>query len=114
MSASQIAEIASGVQKVVADGDGLCATFTVAGDDDRWVQFTDGVVNAAYPHAHDPGSFMAKLGDAVVESFEAGQHLTVHLKATDPEAIARWIDSYFDQVLAAGSDYAIETTLESL
>lgn len=114
MSANQIAEISPGLREAIAGGDNLCATFVIAGDENRWIQFVGGTVNAAYPHTQDPAPLIMALGDAVIESFEPGQYVTVRLQVVDVYSIARWIDRYFEQVLAADNDYSVDVTLESL
>ena len=50
MGSDQIAEIAPGVKEALAGGPSWCATFKISCDPNRWVQFTAGTINAAYPH----------------------------------------------------------------
>src|SRR3981081_1391046 len=114
MSADQVAEISPGVREAIAGSANLCATFEVAGDHSRWVQFTRGVINATYPHPEDPAARIATLGSAVVEAYLAGQHITVRLSLTEPRAIAQWIDRYFEQVLAAAADYSVDLSLKTI
>jgi hypothetical protein len=114
MSADQIAEIAPGVREAIAGGDDLCVTFTISGDEDRWVQFVGGVVNAAWPHAHDPEPLIAQLGHAAVESYQAEQYVTARLRVADVYAVARWIDAYFEHALGAGTDYSLDLEIERL
>ena len=114
MSADQVAEIAPGIRESIAGGDALCATFTITGDSSRWVQFVGGVINAAYPYPTDPAAFITQLGAGVVESYEAGQYVTVRMTTVDVDAIARWIDAYFEQALGALSNYSVHCRLERL
>ena len=78
------------------------------------MQFVGDVVNAAYPYMQSPDPFIAGIGNAAVESYEAGKYVTVHLQIADPRGIANWIDSYFQQVLDAESDYAVDVSLQWL
>jgi len=114
MSADPIAEIAPAIRESLAGGDTLCATFTIAGDESRWVQFMGSVVNAAYPYTADPATLVARVGGGVVESYEAQQYVTVRMPDPNVYAIARWIDAYFQQALRAASDYSIDCSLEKL
>ena len=114
MSADQVAEIAPAIRESIAGGDRLCATFTISGDESRWVQFMGNVVNAAYPYTAEPTALIARLGSGVIESYDSEQYVTVRLPTRDVYAIARWIDAYFQQVLRAGDDYSIDCSLERL
>lgn len=110
MSADQISEIAPSVREAL-EAPEFCATFEVAGHADRWVQFHDGTLNAAYPHAEHPSGVVATLGGAL-EEWEEGISLTVALPANDGRTIARWIDRYFETVLGAPADYGVDVRLE--
>ena len=99
------AEIARIVQRVreTADGQRLCATFQVALHVDRWLQYGDGRVNAAYPCRQHPGALVEDLG-GTLESWEAMKFVTVAFGLQDDLAIAHWIESYLHQVLASRVD----------
>jgi hypothetical protein len=114
MSADQVAEIAPPIREALAGGPGLCATFVVSGQSQAWLQFVDGVINAAYPAAAEPASVLAELGSATLQNWEAGKYLTAALVLGDARAIAKWIDGYFEKVLSAGSEYALDVSLERL
>lgn len=107
-----VAEIAIAVRKSIAGGDRLCATFEIAGDPGPWVQFVGDVINGAWPHQHEPGPLIAKIGNAVVDSYEPQKYATAHLQTTNALAIARSIDSYFQLVLGAEKNYSVDVTLE--
>jgi hypothetical protein len=49
VGSDQIAEIAPGVREALAGGPSWRVTFEISGDPNRWVQFTAGTINAAYP-----------------------------------------------------------------
>lgn len=110
MSADQVSEIAPGVREALEAPD-FCATFEVAGHADKWVQFHDGTLNAAYPRAEHPSAVLATLGGAL-EEWAAGISLTVALTANDGRTIAKWIDRYFETVLGAPDDYGVDVRLE--
>jgi hypothetical protein len=110
MSADQVSEISPGVREALEAPD-FCATFEVAGHADKWVQFHDGRLNAAYPRAEHPSAVLATLGGAL-EEWAAGISLTVALPANDGRTIAKWIDRYFGTVLGAPEDYGVDVRLE--
>jgi hypothetical protein len=110
MSADQISEIAPGVREALEAPD-FCATFEIAGHADKWVQFHDGTLNAAYPRAEHPSAVLAALGGAL-EEWVPGISLTVALPADDGRTIAKWIDLYFETVLDASEDYGVDVRLE--
>jgi hypothetical protein len=112
MSADQIAELAPGVREALADS-AYCATFEVSGLPDMWVQFHDGVLNAAYPYESNPTSLLAELGGSL-EEWEAEQFVTVELGTDDVRTLAKWIDAYFVQVLHAEADYAVDVRIERM
>ena len=114
MSADSIAEIAPAIREVIDGGPNLCTTFTVAGKPDAWVQFVGGVANAAYPRKEDPSAVLATLGSASLEDWTPGEFLTVRLETDDASSIAAWIDQYFEQILGAGSGYALDVSIESM
>jgi len=112
MSADQIAEISPGVREALADS-AFCATFEVSGQSDKWVQFHDGVLNAAYPHESNPASLLAELGGSL-EEWAAEQFLTVKLATEDVRTLAKWIDAYFARALNAGADYTVDVRIERM
>jgi hypothetical protein len=116
MSADQVAEISPAIREVLAGGPDLCATFEIAGDAASWVQYSDGVVNAAYPHATDPRAMLAAIGDLSIEEleWEPGKYLSVKMVGVDARGIAKWIDQYFAQVLRAKPDYAVDVSIVNL
>jgi len=66
LGADQIAEIAPAVREVLdaaAQGRELLATFQLGGNATRWVQFTGGALDFAYPSAEDPTSVRASGRD---------------------------------------------------
>ena len=65
MAANQLAKIAPAVREVVdalAQARTLCATFEVNREPDKWVQFTSGTLNLAYPFDADPALLPSRLG----------------------------------------------------
>jgi hypothetical protein len=111
MSSDQISEIAPGIREALTDAR-FCANFEVAGQAHKWVQFQAGTVNAAYPHEEHPAGLLTFLGDGTLTEWTAGKFVTVQLASNDARAIARWIDRYFERVLAAGDDYPIDLRIE--
>jgi hypothetical protein len=62
VGSDQIAEIAPGVKEALVGGPSWCATFKIPCYPNRWVQFTTGTINAAYPHIEAPESRLDELG----------------------------------------------------
>ena len=114
MGVAHIAKIIPKIREVLHDPAQRCATFEVAGDPARWIQFTDGAVNAAYPHAGEPAAMLARLGNAALEEWEANKYMTVRLSLTDPVEIAYWLDQYLETVLVGGSAYALTIKVRAL
>ena len=111
MSADQISEIAPAVRETL-EAPEFCATFEVAGQADKWIQFHDGMLNAAYPRVEHPSAVLAALGGGALEEWAPGVSLTVALLGTDGRTIAKWIDRYFEMVLGASEDYGVDVRLE--
>jgi len=114
MGADQLAEITPAIREVLAGEPGLCATLTVAGDMESWLQFVGGVVNAAYPRSTEPNELLEKLGSAVLQTWEPHQFVTVALDLEHPREISKWIDEYFEKVLGAPAGYAVDVSLSQL
>jgi hypothetical protein len=110
MGSDQIAEIAPGIREALSAGPGWCATFEVAGDPTKWVQFESGTINAAYPFADAPGSEPA----FALSTWQPNKFLTGRLMQSDPRSIARWIDDYFTAVLGCADDYSVDVSLARL
>lgn len=102
------------IREVLAGRADTCATFSLAGKSDHWVQFVDGTVNAAYPLANEPSALLAQMGNALLESWRPHQHLTVKLAIADARSISKWIDQYFEQVLGTPGDYSLDVSIEQL
>ncbi len=113
MSSDQISEITSGIREALTDAR-YCATFEVAGQAHKWVQFQAGTVNAAYPHDEHPTGLLTALGDGTLTEWTADKFVTVHLTSNDARTIAKWIDRYFERALDAGEDYAIDLRIEAI
>ena len=114
MGADQVAEIAPGIREAIGGRPDLCVTFTVTGHPDKWVQWVDGVINAAYPHVDPPESRLGGLQFDAIQHWEPKKSLTVTLAETEVYAIAKWIDSYFATVLDPGVDPLFDFSLDRL
>ena len=88
MGSDQIAEIAPGVREMLAGGPDWCATFEIPSDSDRWVQFTVGIINAAYPHNEAPESRLGELGSFTLEEWEPNKYVSGKLALEDARSIA--------------------------
>jgi hypothetical protein len=114
MGSDQIAEIAPGVREALAGGPSWCATFTSSCDPKRWVQFTAGTINAAYPYDEMPASCLEELGSFELNDWAPNKFITGVLALEDARSVARWIDHYFVAVLGCDLDYAVDVLLEQL
>ncbi|MDB5896179.1 MAG: hypothetical protein JWQ88_3710 [Rhodoferax sp.] len=102
MNSGEIARIVGRVRET-ANRQRLCATFQVASHSDRWLQYGDDRVNAAYPSSHAPDAIVQNLG-GTLECWEAMRYMTVVFHLEDDLAIALWIEGYLDLVLASQGD----------
>lgn len=114
MSADQVSEISPAIREAQIGGSDTCATFSIGGMPGCWVQFVDGVVNAAYPLIDEPSVLIVRMGGALLEGWEAGQCLTVKLTHGGDRSIAKWIDQYFEHVLGAPAEYGLDVSIEQL
>ncbi|HEX2674966.1 MAG TPA: hypothetical protein VHM25_29015 [Polyangiaceae bacterium] len=118
MGADQIAEIAPAVREVVdgfTQGRNLCATFEVSGGPDKWIQFTSGTINLAYPVDEDPVLLPAGLGigplnSLILVDWAPRTFATFNIEAPmTVRDIARIIDAMFESTLGcAGRDYSVD------
>jgi hypothetical protein len=112
VGSDQISEIAPGVREALAGGRSWCVRFEILGDPNRWVQFTTGAINAAYPHVETPGQRLSALGSFAVsfavKEWEPNKYVAGTLALDDARSIARWIDRYFAEVLDCDWDYSID------
>jgi len=119
MAADQIAEIAPGLREALAGGPETCVTFEVTGDPDKWVQFLDGTVNAAYPRETppDPEHLLPEAPDLAPRllEWEPRKCATFALDSADVRALAGWIDLYFVCILGCVDDgYDVDVRIETL
>jgi hypothetical protein len=114
LRSDRVAQISALVREVIDGGDGWCATLEIAGQPTKWVQFTDGVVNAAYAHPDHPDDRLRDLGGLTLETWSPNEYLTGALGLSDPREIAGWIDRYFETILGATPGYAIDGKTEIL
>ena len=114
MGSDQIAEIAPDVREVLAAGPSWCVTFEISGVPDKWVQFTAGTINAAYPHIEAPESRLSELGSFALREWAPNKYVTGMLALEDARSIARWIDHYFLAILGCDWDYSVDLSLERL
>lgn len=117
MSADQIAVIRPALQEALRGAPDLCATLELDGNADKWVQFVDDTINAAYPYDIEPQEIVKCLptmaGISLV-GWEARKFATFKIVATDPQSLARWIDAYFVGVLDCPADYDLNVACEEL
>lgn len=114
MSRERTFAIAMDVQEALDRRPDWCATFEVEDDEDKWVQFVDGVINAAYPDPIAPDKRTKPLPDFEMTKWSRGKFMTGDLALTDRTEIARWIDRYFVDVLRCDPGFAITSRLEKL
>jgi hypothetical protein len=114
VGSDQIAEIAPGVREVLIGGRFWCATFRISRDPYRWVQFTAGTINAAYPHHDAPEPRLGQLGSFALSGWAPNRYITGLLALEDARSVARWIDNYFVAILGCDWDYSLDLLLEPL
>jgi hypothetical protein len=114
VGSDQIAEITPGVEEALAGGPSWCATFKISCDPNKWVQFTAGTINAAYPYIEAPESRLGELGSFALSEWALNKYVTGMLSLEDARSIARWIDNYFVEILGCDWDYTVDLLLERL
>jgi hypothetical protein len=114
VGSGQIAEIAPGVREALAHDPSWCATFTVSGNPDKWVQFTAGTINAAYLNHEAPEPHLGVLGSFALREWAPNKYITGMLALEDARSVARWIDHYFVAILGCHPDYSVDLLLEPL
>lgn len=100
-----------------AKGRNLCATFSIEGDGDIWVQVTSFEINLAYPFTDEPDDRLPRAVFRAVESvelldWEAGNFATYsYPQHTTARALAETVDSIFVDVLgqkASGYAFSVD------
>src|SRR5689334_16177413 len=82
-----------------------CATFEDMADESRWVQFVDGVINAAWPFSGAPDARFKKMGSIELTAWSRAKYATGALALTDKTEIAKWIERYFLEVLECDPEF---------
>ena len=117
MSADQIAVIRPAILEAIQGAPDTCATLELEGDSDKWVQFVDYTINAAYPYSTDPQERMKSLpaipGIKLV-GWEAQKFTTFEIPEVDAMTVARWIDAYFESALGCPADYDLDVACQEL
>lgn len=120
MRADQISVICPAIREVQSGGPDLCATFEVVGNQDKWVQYTIGTINAAYPYKEHPQLLIEPLAEInprheiSISSWKAGTFVTIDFPENDPTKISKWIDFYLIGVLKCADDYSVDVTIEEI
>ena len=118
MSSNLPAEIHSAIRAAIDGGPDTCATLSVAGRSDLWLQIADNTVNAAYPFEAEPKTvlkLLPALGDLSISSWEPRKFCTVALEDLSRPDLPAWIDAYFVAILKAPAGaYELDLKLEEL
>jgi hypothetical protein len=124
MGADQIAEIRPPIVEVfdgAAVGEAWCATFTVTGCADRWIQVTRDSINVSYPWDSDPSALLVELpvppfAELRVTSWEARKFVTFTFgRKVSARDVAKVVDVLFESVLGcAGVDYSVDVEFFSV
>ncbi|MBK1884702.1 hypothetical protein JIN85_19985 [Luteolibacter pohnpeiensis] len=117
MSVDQIAAIRPAILEAIEGSPATCATLELEGDADKWVQFTEYTINAAYPHSNNPEECVKSLPSIAglkLVNWETRTFATFEIPPSDAELVARWIDEYFLKILDCSADYDIDVTIEQL
>ena len=94
-----------------------CATFTVSGDGERWIQVMREQLNFAYPHQRDPEALVAECGlpswaTLSLTEWEAKNFAAFEFPAgLQPSDVARIVDTLLVAVIGAPPDYTVEAEL---
>ena len=119
MNADQIAEICPALREAVEGAPDACATLSVEGHPERWMQLVDRTINAAYQYSDSPKERMCRLDlpPLVVNmvSRKAGKFATFEFAQVEIKVLAEWIDAYFVHVMGCtDGEYHLDVTLTKL
>jgi hypothetical protein len=117
MSADQIAVIRPALLEAIQGAPSTCVTLELEGDADKWLQFVDSTINAAYPYDTDPLESvkpLPALAEIKLVGWEFRKFATFKISEVDAMTIARWIDGYFVGVLDCPADYDLDVVCEEL
>ena len=120
MSADQISEISPAIREVQSSAADLCATFEIVGSQDKWVQYTKGTINAAYPYKEPPQLLIEPFVEVQpkltlnITSWESGKFVTLDFPQGEPVSISKFIDLYFIGIIKCVSDYSVDVTIEEI
>lgn len=98
--------IEAAVREINAGNDDSFGTFEVKGNEERWLQYLQGNINAVYPSAAAPEAYLATLPFDDMIEWRPNNFLAVVLNKP-PEEVAVWIDRYFREVLRCEPDYQL-------
>lgn len=98
--------IEAAVREINAGEHDSFGTLRVIGDDARWVQYTPGMVNVAYPFDIAPTDKLRDFAFTEVEEWKAGASAMIELFMPERD-LAAWIDRYFREVLDCDREYRL-------
>ena len=117
MGTDQIATIRPAILEAIEGAPDTCVTLEVESDSDRWVQFVDYTINAAYPYSTDPQESMKSqpvIDGIMLVGWEPQKFTTFKVSEIDAMTLARWIDAYFVNMLDSSTDYDLDVSFEEL
>ena len=101
-----------------ADGTDWCATFTIAGQPDRWIQVTSNSLNMAYLHQNAPTDLVnaaVPVGGLRLQEWTAGTFATWRFDpGNSAKDVAQLVDQMFQMLLGSGADYSVDVELTPL
>jgi hypothetical protein len=103
---STVKLIEAAVLEINAGDHDSFGTLRVVGDGDRWVQYTPGMVNVAYPFDDPPTERLVSFSFTDVEEWTPGASAMIEIFLPEPD-LAAWIDRYFKEVLGCPADYQL-------
>jgi hypothetical protein len=107
------------LREVASGPPGTCGTIELCADNNKWVQFMDQTINAAYPFEDDPETRLPELlkRSVVLEvsTFAEGSFLTLSVKDILDKAVIDWVEDYIVDVLGCDrSNLTVDTWIEQL
>lgn len=98
--------ITKAVSEIEAGDEDAFGTLRVVGNDDLWVQYLHGTINARYPFDDDTGEQLAGFDYENIEECVPDGYVWLEIDMAQAEIVA-WIERYFREILGCADGYEL-------
>ena len=120
-NADQLAEIRPGLREALSGGENVCVTFQVEELEERWVQYVDGIVNAAHFMADSPdiskipATLHESLGRISLVGWEPFKFIALEVGRAEVDPLAKLIDWIFTELQGCEvGEYHLDVSVENI